>query len=182
MSVVRYADPAYAFGADCAACGAMIRLSHRAEEQTGTATSHPDAPWKLNRGSRIPRAPDCANSRGVRRHRDQEETRASEKADTGSTDRSRPSAWKTTVIALPLLQKIEQDGLSAPQDVIIDINLEYPGGRDVAKTWTLNKIRVDHRKRRVRDEEQGEERTEPAVPRRLAYRQADLGLAPRGQR
>jgi hypothetical protein len=36
-SVVHYADPAYAFGQDCAACGAMATLSDCAVEQTGTA-------------------------------------------------------------------------------------------------------------------------------------------------
>lgn len=52
-----------------------------------------------------------------------------------------PFSLETTVIALPLLQKIKQDGLSAPQDVIIDIHLEYPGGREVAKAWSLKWIR-----------------------------------------
>ena len=44
-----------------------------------------------------------------------------------------PETLDRTVIALPLLDKIEQDGLGKPQDVIIDINLEYPGGRTEAR-------------------------------------------------
>ncbi len=65
----------------------------------------------------------------------------SPKEPTQETRPFSPFSLETTVIALPLLQKIKKDGPSKPQDVIIDINLEYPGGRDVAKTWTLNKIR-----------------------------------------
>jgi serine protease AprX len=38
-----------------------------------------------------------------------------------------------TVIAIPLLDKIEQDGVDKPQNVIIDINLEYPDGREKAR-------------------------------------------------
>ena len=52
-----------------------------------------------------------------------------------------PFSLETTVIALPLLQKIEQDGDSKPQPIIIDIHLEYPGGRNLAKQWVLAKIR-----------------------------------------
>jgi len=46
---------------------------------------------------------------------------------------------ENTVIALPLLDKIEKD-VHAPQDIIIDVHLEYPGGRMKAKEWVLQKI------------------------------------------
>jgi serine protease AprX len=44
-----------------------------------------------------------------------------------------PETLDRTVIAIPLLDKIEKDGLRKPQNVIIDINLEYPDGREKAR-------------------------------------------------
>ena len=44
-----------------------------------------------------------------------------------------PETLDRTVIAIPLLNKIEKDGLRKPQNVIIDINLEYPDGREKAR-------------------------------------------------
>jgi len=38
-----------------------------------------------------------------------------------------------TVVALPLLERIEVDGPDKIQDIIIDVNLEYPGGRKGAR-------------------------------------------------
>jgi serine protease AprX len=39
----------------------------------------------------------------------------------------------STVIAIPLLDRINEEGLSEIQNVIIDVNLEYPGGRKQAR-------------------------------------------------
>lgn len=57
-----------------------------------------------------------------------------------------PFNLETTVIAMPLLNKLNghEDDL---HDVIIDINLTYPGGRAVAKEWvlrTLVQVTKDH--------------------------------------
>jgi serine protease AprX len=38
-----------------------------------------------------------------------------------------------TVVAIPLLDKIDAEGIGAPQHVIIDVNLEYPDGRAKAR-------------------------------------------------
>ena len=51
-----------------------------------------------------------------------------------------PFSLESTVIALPLLQKIKKEGVNALQDVIIDIHLQYPAGREGAKVWILKKI------------------------------------------
>jgi serine protease AprX len=44
-----------------------------------------------------------------------------------------PEALDRTLIAIPLLQKIETDRPSAIQDIIIDLNLEFTGGRSAAR-------------------------------------------------
>jgi serine protease AprX len=44
-----------------------------------------------------------------------------------------PETLDRTIIAIPLLDKIAKDGLHKPQDVIIDLNLEYPKGREEAR-------------------------------------------------
>jgi serine protease AprX len=44
-----------------------------------------------------------------------------------------PDVLETTVIALPLLERLEKDGLAEPQDIIVDVNRDYPGGRDKAQ-------------------------------------------------
>jgi subtilisin family serine protease len=51
-----------------------------------------------------------------------------------------PFSLESTVIALPLLKKIKKRD-NALQDVIIDIHLQYPAGREGAKLWILRKIR-----------------------------------------
>ena len=60
----------------------------------------------------------------------------------GNPDRKpfSPFNMENTVIALPLLEKIQRDGPNTPQDIIIDVHLEYPGGRMKAKEWVLQKI------------------------------------------
>src|SRR5438132_11048861 len=59
-----------------------------------------------------------------------------------------PENLDRTVIAIPLLKdlKREDTGKKAPEahDVIIDLNLEYPGGRDGASEWvrmTIDELR-----------------------------------------
>jgi serine protease AprX len=49
-------------------------------------------------------------------------------------DRSfNPDVLESTIIARPLFDKLQKDGLAAPQDIIIDVNRDYPGGRDKAQ-------------------------------------------------
>src|SRR2546421_5522638 len=59
-----------------------------------------------------------------------------------------PENLDRTVIAIPLLKdlKREDTGKKAPEahNVIIDLNLEYPGGRDGASEWvrmTIDELR-----------------------------------------
>ena len=44
-----------------------------------------------------------------------------------------PKTLDRTVIALPLLQQLAEQGDDAVFDVIIDLNLNFPGGRDHAR-------------------------------------------------
>ncbi len=44
-----------------------------------------------------------------------------------------PDTLDRTIIAIPLLDKIDEDGPKVIQDIIIDVNLEYPGGRKRAR-------------------------------------------------
>ena len=44
-----------------------------------------------------------------------------------------PETLDRSVISIPLLDKMQEDGLDAVQNIIIDVNLEYPGGRRVAR-------------------------------------------------
>jgi subtilisin family serine protease len=44
-----------------------------------------------------------------------------------------PETLDRTKIAIPLLERIRDDGPDAVQNVIIDVNLEYPGGRQEAR-------------------------------------------------
>lgn len=63
-----------------------------------------------------------------------------------------PESLDRTLIALPLLDRIERDGLAKVQNVIIDINLEYPGGREEArkelKRWIDELVAANGAKRR----------------------------------
>lgn len=43
-----------------------------------------------------------------------------------------PETLDRTIVALPLLERIRKDGQETVQNVIIDLNLDYPGGRDAA--------------------------------------------------
>src|SRR5258708_22398318 len=44
-----------------------------------------------------------------------------------------PETLDRTTIAIPLLDRIEREGVDKIQNVIIDVNLEYPGGRRKAR-------------------------------------------------
>jgi serine protease AprX len=44
-----------------------------------------------------------------------------------------PETLDRTVIAIPLLDRIKEEGVDAIQNIIIDVNLEYPGGRTRAR-------------------------------------------------
>ncbi len=45
-----------------------------------------------------------------------------------------PETLDRTIVSLPLLDRIKTKGLDAVQNVIIDVNLEYPEGRKAART------------------------------------------------
>jgi serine protease AprX len=63
--------------------------------------------------------------------------KGSAKSDRKAAAASRPvftpDVLESAVIALPLLDRLEKDGLAAPQDIIVDVNRDYPGGRDQAQ-------------------------------------------------
>jgi subtilisin family serine protease len=46
-----------------------------------------------------------------------------------------------TVISMPLLQRIEEDG-SKVQPVIVDVNIRYRDGRDAAKQWVFERVQT----------------------------------------
>jgi subtilisin family serine protease len=53
-----------------------------------------------------------------------------------------PDVLESTVIAIPLFDEFKKNGgLSKEYDIIIDINLEYPGGRDLARSLVRALIR-----------------------------------------
>jgi len=53
-----------------------------------------------------------------------------------------PDVLESTIIAIPLLEEFEKEGgVTNVYDVIIDINLEYPGGRDLARKLVRDLIR-----------------------------------------
>ena len=45
-----------------------------------------------------------------------------------------PDLLDSTVIALPLLDKFKKEGIDQPYKIIIDVNRDYPGGRDKASS------------------------------------------------
>ena len=71
---------------------------------------------------------------------------AKKKSDTDQSDTSKksfkPETLDRTVIALPLLEKLNEE-MENPSDehevfpVIIDLNLEYPGGLNLAREWVI---------------------------------------------
>jgi serine protease AprX len=68
-------------------------------------------------------------------------TRLEESAE-GKPKSFTPDVLESTVIAIPLLEDFKKNGgLSKEYDIIIDINLEYPGGRDLARSLVRALIR-----------------------------------------
>jgi subtilisin family serine protease len=67
-----------------------------------------------------------------------------------------PEDLESTIIAVPLLHEFEQGkGLSEVYDIIIDTNLEYLGGRDLARKLITNLIRDIIKEQGVDPHEQG---------------------------
>jgi subtilisin family serine protease len=83
---------------------------------------------------------------------DEEQPNSGETGQPGRLDQSNPTSkpfvpenLDRTVIAIPLLKdlKDEDDGITPPRPhkVIIDLNLEFPGGREAARAWVMKIIR-----------------------------------------
>jgi serine protease AprX len=67
-----------------------------------------------------------------------------------------PDVLESTVIAIPLLDQFEnKGGLNETYDIIIDINLEYPGGRDLARNLVRDLIRDIVKEHSVDPRQQG---------------------------
>src|SRR5262252_8037132 len=65
-----------------------------------------------------------------------------------------PRILDRSVIAIPLLEEINKD-VGEVHAVIIDANLDYPGGRDLARRWIRDAIRTAVAKTAPNDEKQG---------------------------
>ena len=65
-----------------------------------------------------------------------------------------PRILDRSVIAIPLLEKIREDE-NKIRPVIIDLNLNYPDGRDAARDWIVNAIQAAKANIGVSTEEQG---------------------------
>ena len=65
-----------------------------------------------------------------------------------------PRILDRSVIAIPLLEEINKDE-NEVHAVIIDANLDYPGGRDLARTWIREAIKTAAAKIAPDDEKQG---------------------------
>lgn len=63
-----------------------------------------------------------------------------------------PDVLETSIIALPLLDRLAKDGLAAPQDIIIDVNRDYPGGREQAQRQIRTLIAELVKAHRVRNQ------------------------------
>ena len=60
--------------------------------------------------------------------------RSSDRSQTDPREKPfTPDTLDRTIIAIPLLDKIDEEGPKEIQDIIIDVNLEYPGGRKRAR-------------------------------------------------
>ena len=64
-----------------------------------------------------------------------------------------PRILDRSVIAIPLLEEINKDE-NEVHAVIIDVNLDYPGGRDLARTWVREAIKTAVAKIAPPDEKQ----------------------------
>jgi subtilisin family serine protease len=85
---------------------------------------------------------------------DQEEISGSSGAELPQSDPTRkpfvPEDLDRTVIAIPLLKKLQDEKIARDEDpriapqlhkVIIDLNLQFPGGRDEARRWVVETTR-----------------------------------------
>jgi subtilisin family serine protease len=66
-----------------------------------------------------------------------------------------PDVLESTVIALPLLDQLKEEGTEKTYDVIIDVNRDYPGGRDKAQQRIKDLIAALVRTHGVDPREQG---------------------------
>ena len=56
-----------------------------------------------------------------------------------------PEVLDRTVIAVPLLDKIKKDGETKVQPIIIDLNLDYHGGREAARERAQKLVKTSSR-------------------------------------
>jgi serine protease AprX len=66
-----------------------------------------------------------------------------------------PDVLESTIIALPLLDKLHEEGTDKAYDIIIDVNRDYPGGRDKAQQRIKDLIAALVRTHGVDPTEQG---------------------------
>jgi len=75
-----------------------------------------------------------------------------------------PESLDRTVIAIPLLKTLEAEAAGkadpTPHKVIIDLNLEFPGGREAANKWVIATIKRLLANAAEKDQEVFEERSE----------------------
>src|SRR5262252_8617089 len=74
--------------------------------------------------------------------------------EEGGIKRFDPRILDRSVIAIPLLEEINKDE-NEVHAVIIDANLDYPGGRDLARSWIREAIKAAITKIGPDDEKQG---------------------------
>ncbi|HEY7315932.1 MAG TPA: S8 family peptidase [Candidatus Binatia bacterium] len=80
-------------------------------------------------------------SKASPRKRSQSEAPGNQMPQTDPTKKPfTPEVLDRTVIAVPLLDKIKKDGEAALQPIIIDLNLDYPGGRQEARKRALQLV------------------------------------------
>src|SRR6185369_16512268 len=74
-----------------------------------------------------------------------------------------PESLDRTVIAIPLLKTLEAEAAGkadpTPHKVIIDLNLEFPGGREAASKWVIATIKRLLANAAEKDQEVFEERS-----------------------
>ena len=86
------------------------------------------------------------------KHRTPNDTSPKKTSEPGATGAQMPQSDPTkkpftpevldrTVIAVPLLDKIKKDGETKVQPIIIDLNLDYHGGREAARDWAQKLVK-----------------------------------------
>jgi serine protease AprX len=81
--------------------------------------------------------------------------RSSRKSTAAADERKSsftPDVLETSIIALPLLDRLAKDGLDEPQDIIVDVNRDYPGGREKAQDRIKALIAALVKAHRARDQ------------------------------